>query len=187
MVHQKTGQSLGCPVFLHRQAVRTPAFSGVRARRRARLFSFFRSLSPRRQCHRALARRSSLTVHQKTGQSLGCPVFLHRQAVRTPAFSGVRARRRARLFSFFRSLSPRRQCHRAPCAKIISYGAPKNGTNGAASLKRTPKFSKTLGYVSDKPLFSFFISPNRQVLFYPAKIYLQFSAPKISYSPSALR
>ena len=43
-----------------------------------------------------LARRSSLTVHQKTGQSLGCPVFLHRQAVRTPAFSGVRARRRAR-------------------------------------------------------------------------------------------
>ena len=42
-------------------------------------------------------------------------------------FSGVRARRRARRFSFFCSPPPRRQCHRAPCAKIISYGAPKTG------------------------------------------------------------
>ena len=56
----------------------------------------------------------------KTGQSFGCPVFSHRQAVRTPAFSGVRARRRARSFSFFLSPPPRRQCRLAPAQKSRS-------------------------------------------------------------------
>ena len=69
----------------------------------------------------------SLTVHQKCGQAIR-PAAFFASSGRSHSCILRSSRAKAGTLLFF--LPPpflRRQCHRAPCAKIISYGAPKTG------------------------------------------------------------